>query len=560
MPHHSRSPSTGVAARWLGRWRAVPPLVRAATGGFVALMVAMLYLYPAYYGVDEAGHFDMAYAYSMGDGIYAPGTRWVANGVLRPEYGQPHGAFIGAPPRTSFAETPAVPRSQRPTLEQAGGDTPSKVSDQMTQHPPLYYLFGAAVLDVPGVSGLAYDWQFALLRLLSLAFMIPLPWLFWRTARALGAADLAPAASLVPLLAPAFARTGASVTNDSLLILCFGAATYLLARVVTGDNSRRTGIWLAVWIALALLTKGFALELPLIAALAYLVCWRRHQVRVRAPVVTVACGAILGGLWWAHNLLAYGTVQPSGYPPGYNDVVFKQLAQGHGHLRGFLTTFARLMTKRFWGSLGILEPPWANTAFAVAATLVLLLLALVGVLWGLRGRWGSAAALVLALPFLLTLILLLAGSWPDWAEFKVPAGMQGRYLFPAFAGLTAVAFVGLSRLVRGRARRLVAPAVFVAAAYTEVWSFRQVLQEWWEPRDGTSGWAAFRAALRALVSWAPWPAAASAVLGLVIVALVLWLVWMTAVSVVRPGELPSGAGALGGASDGRADTRVSEPA
>ena len=350
--------------------RCVPALVWAGTGAFAGLMLAMTLLYPVNYGIDEAAHFDMAYSYSQGHVPYAPGTRFIGQGII----GEQTYAFLGNPPRDGFAGRAVPPRSSRGSIDSYGGDTPTDVPDQMTQHPPLYYLLGAAILDIPGVSHQRYDIQFTLLRFLSLLLLLPLPWLYFKTALRIGGGNLAPLASLVPLAVPALARVGASVTNDSLLILSFSAAVYFVSRVITGDATRRTALWLSVWVLVALLTKGFALQLPLVVLIAYLVCRRYFRVPVREPLLIAAVGSALGALWWIHNLVAYGRVQPNGYPAHFNEAVYQSISAGPGTIRNYIPEFGRELVSRFWGSLGLLEPPHPNDTFGLIATLVILFL------------------------------------------------------------------------------------------------------------------------------------------------------------------------------------------
>ena len=68
---------------------------------------------------------------------------------------------------------------------------------------------------------------------------------------------------------PQLQRVGSSVNNDAAYTLAFAAVLLLLARVATGDvrptARRATGVAVGV----AMLTKGFALVLPLAVGLAF---------------------------------------------------------------------------------------------------------------------------------------------------------------------------------------------------------------------------------------------------------------------------------------------------
>jgi small subunit ribosomal protein S36 len=500
----------------LAAWRRIPLLVRAATGAFAALIVGFMYLYPVNYGFDEPQHFDMAYAFATGHGVYAPGKRTMDAGVLR----ESQAYAIGYPPGSArFDDHPLPPRPQRQSIDDlAAAAAPSKIPNQMVQHPPLYYLAGAAVLDIPGVRSLAFDIQFGLLRLLSLLILLPLPWLCYASARRLGVAELAPAASLVPLAFPALVRSGASVTNDSLLNLTVGLALYLLTRVVTGDASRKTAVGLGLATLCALVTKGFALVLPVMVVLAYLLCRLRFP---RRPALTAALiaisGSAVGGLWWLHNLLAYGTVQPGGFPPGYAERIFDRISPGSGiGRRHFLHVFAQDVVGRFWGSIGLIESPDYNWTFITIGSVVLVVLLTIGVAGGAGGRFGrSAVALPLTYPVFVVAILI-GPAWHAYQRWDLVPGVQGRYLCAAIVPTAATALLGLKRVVPAHARRVVPAFIVVVATYAELWTVRAVAHAWWFGATSHPALTEWANTIRAALDRSPWPIGVSisaAVLG-----------------------------------------------
>ena len=479
-------------------------------------MLAMMFLYPVNYGFDEPQHFDMAYAYAQGHGPYAPGKRDVGLGILH----EMIDAFHGIPPSPHFADRPLLARPYRQSIAALGGDSQqAHVPNQMVQHPPLYYLLGAGLLDLPGVSSLAYDLQFSVLRFLSLVLLLPIPWLCFATARRLGAGQLAPAAAVVPLLLPALARAGAAVTNDSLMTLTGAIALYLMTRVVTGDARQRTATWLVVTVLAALLTKGFALILPLLAVLAYLVCWRRYALNVLRPLVTVCIGSVAGGIWWAHNYLAYGAIQPDGFGPGYLDRAYHLISPGPGGpVTEFLHKLVLALTDRFWGSIGLIESPDYNWTFVTIATVIMLGLIVVALVRGLGGPYGRAALVIPLLMAVLTVGLLVFPSWGVYHKYGLLAGAQGRYLYPAISSLAATAVLGLSRISSGRARRYVAPVLVGCAAYAQLWTLRTVVHAWWMSSHPVTTLSAWRNAIDTMFNWAPWPIGVTIVFAVLILA------------------------------------------
>ena len=278
---------------------------------WASVLVGASLLWPMLYGYDEPQHVDMAYVYSAHPfHFYGPGDLLRTQASVNAQKLVP-----GFPPQRRLAVAPILPRGERPSFGELGGHTPVPGSqpNQMVQHPPLYYWAEAVVLRLPGVSHLAWDLQVWLMRLLSVAFLLPVPILCWATARRIlteihpidNAPALAALAAAVPLTLPNLVRDGSSVSNDSLLILTTSVVLYLACRVMTGDLSRRTSVWMGISLAAALLTKGFALVLPPIILAAYLVgAWRqepgaRSRWRTLWPALVApaagGCSAACGG-------------------------------------------------------------------------------------------------------------------------------------------------------------------------------------------------------------------------------------------------------------------------
>jgi 4-amino-4-deoxy-L-arabinose transferase-like glycosyltransferase len=208
--------------------------------------------------------------------------------------------------------------------------------------------------------------------------MLPVPWLCWATAKRLAAAAdrhrrltenqlsaIGLAAAIVPLTIPNLIRVGASVTNDSLLISASSFFLYFLVRIATGDLSRRTVTGAAVFCAVALLTKGFALILPpiLIAALFMGIRRKRRDGLpvTGLPVITaITIGAfVVGSLWWLRNIAVYGHVQTNGFGPGANDLHYGP-ADHSGQLYKFIPNFLVQFFQRTWGGFALADAPAAS--------------------------------------------------------------------------------------------------------------------------------------------------------------------------------------------------------
>ena len=519
--------------------RQVPALVWAVTALHVSLMALCTVLYPAFTGLDETTHVDMAYAYSKGHGPYPPGGRLLARGI-EVAYGD-----LQVPPKQPYADASIAPRGERPSFDAAGGDAPPQgylLPNQMVQHPPLYYLVEAGVLRLPGVSDLPYDRQVALLRWTSLLMLAPLPLLIWATGRRLlGPDSRAPAlAAVVPATMPGLSRLGGSVNNDDLLILIVAILTLVLAGVIRGDLRRRTGALVGLLLGLALLTKGLALVLPPFVAAAYGVAWLRHR---RSALVPLALAAVIsagvGGWWWVRNVVLFGSVQPKGLGPVWVPRVEGRARPGFTWEEFFPKFFVRL-SSRFWGGLGYPDAPVLPKEVTGGWLVLFVAIALVGVAVGIGGRWGRLAAATQLLPALGLLVLIYYGAGVSYVFNGRLPGIQGRYVYAGLAALAVLFALGLVRLA-GRAARVLPLLVLAVGLITQAWAWRLLISAWWVPR-GTVGdrEAMVRGAVDSIRLWSPWPDGMT-VLPFVVVPLVSIAALVVAtVAAVRGGPQPAG--------------------
>ena len=491
----------------------VPVSVWMITGLWAALLLGASLLWPMTYGYDEPQHIDMAYVYSSHPfHFYAPGKLPPTRANVAVQLQQP-----GYPPTKSFAATPIPARGQRKSFSELGGHASATGTqpNQMVQHPPLYYWLEAAVLRIPGVSHLAWDVQVWLMRLLSVLIMLPVPLLCWASTRRLldlgGPASLAgrlaPLAAAVPLTVPNLIRDGSSVNNDSLLILTTSVVLWLLTRVLTGDLSRRTAVWLAVALAAALLTKGFALGLPVAILVTYLVAGRRHGgvgERMRSlavPIGIAAIGGIIGGLWWLHNLIDYGSVQVDGYGKSYERVLHG-IPDYHGTLVRFAPNFVTDFTKRIWGGIGLPDAP-SDGPFAIYGWFVVAAIGIVAALL-IRARAGDRArASVLMIAPVLTVAGVAASSYSGFHKWSSAVrGSQGRYVYHLVVVLAALIAFGWIRLVQPRLAPALTPIVVAGALVTNAATWFIVLRSWYQPKDG-----GITDAAHSLLRWSPVPSA-----------------------------------------------------
>jgi small subunit ribosomal protein S36 len=506
--------------------RSKPPLaVWTATALHLGVMVIFTLLYPAYWGFDETGHVSRVLSSQNGDLFPTPGIEPYVVGV-NDSY-----QLFDLKDQPPFITYVPLPRADRPSFNSLGGATsepePTSVPNQLAQHPPGYYALAAGVLDaVPGSANLSWDQTVGLLRLLDVLFLLPLPYICWAIARRFTRTRVAVAAAFAPILLPAFERLGGSVNNDDLLILLTSVFLLQVAKAMDGDTRIRVAMTMGISLTLALLTKGFALVLPPVAVLAYLVAWRRNRTPFpQWPVRIVVLAGAIGGLWWLRNLNVYGSVQPAGLTPAEANTVWPPLPPGSKvHVATYAHHVLDRMTTDVWGALGLTVPPslpgWITfTASVLAAALILL--AFVATFAGRRvvaqestGRHAGAAPrvpavdlLVLLLPTVLVVVPLLFHGWSDYSRTGQLIGIQGRYLYPGFVGLVAIAAVGADLvigLLPSAIERFLPVVTCVLAIAIEVTAGCVVLSKLWL-RKGSPLTGNLTRVAHAVGANSPWP-------------------------------------------------------
>ncbi|WP_232303870.1 glycosyltransferase family 39 protein [Pseudofrankia sp. DC12] len=614
------------------RARLVPTVVLVITALHLALLATYSVVYPTWTGYDEAQHVDMVYGLLHGDGWPAPGQKMISQGVAATSDDFDRGAYAdmfqsGGKKRRSpsFAEITPTPRADRGSFDALGGPAPvtdGRLSNQMVQHPPMVYAVGAAVLGALPATNWAYDEQVYVLRLLNILLVAPLPLLAWATARRLRLSEaVARGAAVLPLAVPGFDRVGATFNNDGVLILTTGVLTFVLAGVLRGDRRMRTAVWAGVWLALTFLSKGLALLLPLMVVAAYLVGWwntrsaqaadveARPGRRVRAlvgslpwwpAIAAIAIGLGLGGWWWVRNYVLYGAVQPNGWdadPPRRESLLLPD------SFWTWLWYFIRTMISRFWGGLGMFEPPQLTPVAIVTATVVVGIVAVTCLVSGLgqaarravaipaqpdggraqdqdeqaqdeqdqdeqaqdgairsgtdrptgrrlldRRAWRdrlarAATPAVLLLPVALAYVTVAQRSWAEYELYTRGIAVQGRYLYLGLVGAGVVIAAGLARLL-GRRDRWTPVVMLVGALLMQAFALLAICSYYWLGRGVRFSPARVPSVAAAIARWAPFPSGVTFAILALTAALALVTLACVARSVLRdrPSSPPPTAG------------------
>lgn len=493
--------SRAVAER--GQAVGVPGTVWTLCVLHLLLLVGYSILVPTYRAPDEPHHVDLVLAVSRGQAWPWPDPTARADsrqvlGSLAPagyaDTSSPRERAVGP-----LRAADAVPWGARPSFGDLGPDVPSSSRNQMTQHPPLYYLLGGAAVAVSGAQDWPFDRLVGALRLGSVLLVTALPLLAYVAARRLRAGQAAAlTAAVVPLALPQLTHLGSTVSNDALLVALLGLLTVLAAGVLTGDKRARTAVLMGLVAGLALLTKGFALLTPAWIALVYAWVARRDRRALPAGVLAVATALASGGWWWLRNLVRYGTLQPDG--------LVRPAAVGEvgADLGAYLRVLAGAFPQRFWGSFGWLQVnlPWLAVWLATAVVAA-------GVVAALATRRRGAARGDLALllfPLGATLGIVLAGSWSYYRASGAVAGIQGRYLLTGIVGLAVVVAAGLTSLTPVRWHAWLPPTLLAAGALLQTVAIVTLVRGFWmEPASASAA-----AALTAVLAWSPWPPVAVA--------------------------------------------------
>lgn len=507
-------------------FRAVPLVVWLITLLHVTVMLAQTAVFPNVRSPDELKHVDLIVQVEQGPAWPwpDPGTVFVASGVDAGHFLVPDRLWSGRQfladrvdgAGAADAPAPPPPRGERPSFADDGGLDPwmheradgvvEPVANQLVQHPPLYYLLGAGALHlVPDWTTAPMDQVWLWLRWLNALLAAPVPLLLWATARRLRLPEPLPvAAALVPVAVPEMEHLFSAVNNDNLLVLLGTVLTYLLARVLTGDLSRRTGLVIGLVTAAALLTKGFALMLPAWVALAYGVAVYRAPPGRRGRAVgalgIAALAALPGIAWWVRNLVLYGAIQPHGYRTEVPDLtpVYGWSDGGDRWLGRMLERFVTTFFMQDHASAQAHDASWWTARVA-------LVLVVAGVVTALVRRTlprSTAVVLLAAVPMLAAIVA--RGSWQQFAAFQdIGAAQQGRYLYTGFAGAALVALAGAAAL-RPAWRRWVPAGMLVLALGLHTAFQYDTWVLYWLPEHG-AGPAAAGSALGALVFWYPWP-------------------------------------------------------
>lgn len=506
----------------------IPRAVWAITALHLLLLLSYSVLFAPFRGPDEPQHVDLVRAVRRESGYPRYDERYLSEAVYN---ALPLVRFdVPAVRSRHLPESAAPPRAQRPSFSALGDDDVSirHERNQLASHPPLYYGLAAAVQTgiravVPGAAQWPFDREVAVLRLMNVLLLAPLPLLAFAVARRLRwSGPVAIGASAVPLAIPQLTHVGSVVTNDDLLTLLVGVATLLVARVLAGERGWGNALGLGLVAGLAMLTKAFALFMPLWIAVAYFAATRRGGLRTSAAIART-CAAVgvsiaVGGWWWIRNVVVHRALTPGIklLPPASS--AFEPDAAW------WLRRFGSFFPWRFWGWFGWFDVRLPAVAVIVATVVVVVA---VGAAVAVSTRRHQLTNVVMLLiPVLAIGALVALGAFQGYLRTGFDEGIQGRYLFPGVVGLSAVVALGAAAIVPRGERFLPAAMLSMTIAMQAV-ALGVVVRFYW---GGTTPVGRLSSAL----AWSPWPPAVVVTLWLATMAAAALALWQTAGFARRP--------------------------
>jgi small subunit ribosomal protein S36 len=467
-----------------------------------ALLLLFATVAPTWRSPDEPNHADLVlhvaqnYEYPRFDGLN------VDAGVVE----SMREVYFSRRSRNLLAEE-ARARDDRPSfdaLAQEARPSSSERLNQMTQHPPLYYVTMAAAWRVvravvPFDALTSFDRQVWVLRVLSALLVLPLPLFAWMLARRLGLPPNAGiVAALIPLGIPQLTHIGSSVNSDAGVILLGALLLFPVLRLAAGDLAVRHSALAGLFAGLGLLTKGFAFAFVICALLGVAVGARLggRRAALRAAVIVSGVAFVAGGWWWLRNILVFHKVSPKG----------RYLPRAEGFTpdwERWTTVFFRAIFRRFWGHFGwydvaLPSAVWVTAAVACGILTILAFARGPRVVAPNDRRQFLGTLLVLFVPGLVLFGFIALQAMSSYRKLGNVAFVQGRYLFAMLIAGTLLVATGVATL-GARALRVAPLATLLGVLVMQYAALARMLDFYWGAPD-----AGVADRVRALVEWSPW--------------------------------------------------------
>jgi small subunit ribosomal protein S36 len=486
-------------------WR----LALALTAVTFCLSACWALLTPIFHAPDEPEHYDLISALASDPHYPEYDQRGVDPTIDDLAQAMLNSGGGSRAPHLGAATPPAVLGTANLSDPPTGAVRPA--SNQMPQHPPLYYESMAAALRTmrlldPGSRAPSIASEVVFLRLLNAAIACTIPAAAMAALRLLSSRRTSGiAAGLACLAVPQFSHISGSINNDNLMNLLAAWSIVSLLWILRRGLTLRSAVVAGLLVGLGAMTKAFGLLLVPLLVLVFLVALIRSRDRGRALRFAAFGGvvaAVLGGWFWLSNVISHGSMSPTTF---FDRAPTRPDGSVVDH-RAWLDLAVRSIPERFWLSAGRYSVTFPDAVWKglTVAGIALVVGGLVRLIRG--GRWIEA--LVALAPFVLTLLYVLQHAHSIYVRTTWTSFLQGRYLFVGIAGLAAVAGAGLPRVSNVWLKRLapvVALAIQAAALATAAntfWGTGHGVRPgvWWRSVNAWSPWSAWFLVLAGLLA------------------------------------------------------------
>jgi hypothetical protein len=426
----------------------------AAEGAVLAALLAVFLcraalasaIVPPWQGPDEPTHLALTYGLTMPTVMHQRMEADVLQSMVR----QGFWALYEDPP----------PDPLPPLLSHVLGIGPGTLTQ------PLYYVLGAVVLRISRPSDVESAYRH--LRYFSIVLAVLALAFGWAGSRLLFGSEVAAGAATIAVLHPQFLLTAISVNSDALLNVCGGFVWWQAARVMTGRRRAFSIALMLTGAAAAILTKrlgGVLLVIAVAVAVAPLAGNRRWRPAWRdLALIAAVAGAGLVVLAAARTFFAAEFGSLAGF--WSNALIIRRPLDSTMVPEMF--RFLRMTVDYFWLIAGWLrfQPPgwwlWIARVLIVGgmAGAVVALVSSDTDRRSMATAWLFVAAQVMAMLFVV--------FW------TIPSAPQARYLFPVFAPITVLLYVGLRRWIPRAFRPQWAVALVVLLVALDVTGFTTV--------------------------------------------------------------------------------------
>jgi len=426
----------------------------AAEGAVLAALLAVFLcraalasaIVPPWQGPDEPTHFTLTYGLTVPTAMHQRMEAGVLQSMVR------HGWW------DLYEDPPPDPLPS--SLSLLFGIGPGTLAQ------PLYYVLGSAFLRVSRPSDV--DSAYRHLRYFSIGLAVLAMAFGWAGSRLLFGSEVAAGAAAVAALHPQFLLTAISVNSDALLNVCGGFVWWQAARVMTGRRRAFSIALMVVGAAAAVLTKRLGAVLLVIAvaiAVASFAGHRRWRPAWRDLARTAAVAAVgLVALAAVRTLFAeeFGILVRL----WTNALIIRRPLDSTTVPEIF--RFLRMTVDYFWligGWLRFQPPGWW-----LWIARVLIVGGMAGAVAALMSSGTDRRSMAIAWLFVAVQVMamLFAVFW------TIPSAPQARYLFPVFAPITVLLYVGLKRAVPATFHRQWPIALVLVLATLDITGFTTV--------------------------------------------------------------------------------------